>query len=133
MSSVSWTKIAVRSSGGWWSRRTLLRNLTRLIREKGSPKSVAASVPSRTPESAPPAYHSAMADSSGYRNSRGPISSIGLLKPKRLRVAQVARLLGAQDDLRRQLRDTDEELEVARRLNRTLIRGRNSSAAEPGT
>jgi hypothetical protein len=75
-----------------------------------------------------------MADSSGYRNSSGPISSIGLLKPKRLRGrASRARLLGAQDDLHRQLRDIEEELEVARRLNRTLIRGRNSSAAEPGT
>jgi hypothetical protein len=41
-------------------------------------------------------------------------------------------LLGAQDDLHRQLRDTEEELEAARRLNRTLIRERNCSAAEPG-
>jgi hypothetical protein len=37
-------------------------------------------------------------------------------------------LLGAQDDLHRQLRDIEEELEAARR-----IRERNSSAAEPGT
>jgi hypothetical protein len=45
--------------------------------------------------------------------------------------AEVEQLLGAQDDLRRQLRDTDEELEAARRLNRTLIRERNSNATDP--
>jgi hypothetical protein len=32
---------------------------------------------------------------------------------------------------RGRLRDTEEELEAARRLNRTLIRERNSSAPEP--
>jgi hypothetical protein len=47
--------------------------------------------------------------------------------------AQVAQLLGAQDDVRRQLRDTEQELEAARRLNRTLIRERNSNATKPGT
>jgi hypothetical protein len=43
---------------------------------------------------------------------------------------QVAQLLGAQGDLRGQLRDTEEELQAARRLNRTLIRERNSNATE---
>jgi hypothetical protein len=38
--------------------------------------------------------------------------------------AEVEQLIGAQDQLRRQLRDTEEELEGARRLNRTLIRER---------
>lgn len=40
--------------------------------------------------------------------------------------AQIGQLLSGQDELRRQLRDTEEELEAARRLNRTLIRERNS-------
>ena len=44
--------------------------------------------------------------------------------------AQVEQLLVAQGDLRRQLRDSEEELEAARRLNRTLIRERNSNATE---
>lgn len=44
--------------------------------------------------------------------------------------AQVAQLLDTQVDLRRQLRDTEEELEAARRLNRTLMRERNSGATE---
>ena len=44
--------------------------------------------------------------------------------------AQVQQLLAAQADLRRQLRDTEEELEAARRLNRTLIRERNSNSTE---
>jgi chromosome segregation ATPase len=44
--------------------------------------------------------------------------------------AQVAQLLGAQDELRTQLREAEEELEAARRLNRTLIRERNSNATE---
>jgi hypothetical protein len=45
---------------------------------------------------------------------------------------QVERLLVAQDDLRRQLRERDEELEAGRRLNRTLVRERNSNATELG-
>ena len=45
-------------------------------------------------------------------------------------LAQVQQLLAAQADLRRQLRDTEEELEAARRLNRTLIRERNSNSTE---
>jgi hypothetical protein len=44
---------------------------------------------------------------------------------------QVEQLLGTEVDLRRQLRDTEEELDAARRLNRTLIRERNSTATEP--
>jgi hypothetical protein len=44
---------------------------------------------------------------------------------------QVEQLLGTEVDLRRQLRDTEEELEAARRLNRTLIRERNSNATDP--
>lgn len=44
--------------------------------------------------------------------------------------AQVEQLLAAQAELRRQLRDTEEELEAARRLNRTLIRERNSNATK---
>ena len=42
--------------------------------------------------------------------------------------AQVEQLVVAQGDLRRQLREIEEELEAARRLNRTLIRERNSNA-----
>jgi hypothetical protein len=45
--------------------------------------------------------------------------------------AQVEQLLVAQGDLRRQLRESEEELEAARRLNRTLIREGNSNATEP--
>jgi hypothetical protein len=41
--------------------------------------------------------------------------------------AQIGQLLSGQDELRRQLRDTEEELEAARRLNRTLLRERNSN------
>jgi hypothetical protein len=44
--------------------------------------------------------------------------------------AQIEQLLVSQGDLRSQLRDTEEELEAARRLNRTLIRERNSGATE---
>jgi hypothetical protein len=44
--------------------------------------------------------------------------------------AQVEQLLVAQGDLRRQLRDSEEELEASRRLNRTLIREGNSNATE---
>ncbi len=44
---------------------------------------------------------------------------------------QVDQLLGAQVELRRQLRDAEEELEAARRLNRTLIRERNSGTNDP--
>jgi hypothetical protein len=46
--------------------------------------------------------------------------------------AQVDQLLLAQSDLHRRLRDSEEELEAARRLNRTLIRGQNSNATELG-
>jgi hypothetical protein len=46
--------------------------------------------------------------------------------------AQVEQLLLAQGDLSRQLRESEQELEAARRLNRTLIRERNSSAPELG-
>jgi hypothetical protein len=42
--------------------------------------------------------------------------------------AQVEQLLVAQGGLRRELRESEEELEAARRLNRTLLRKRNSSA-----
>lgn len=44
--------------------------------------------------------------------------------------AQIEQLLVSQSDLRRQLRGSEEELEAARRLNRTLIRERNSGATE---
>jgi chromosome segregation ATPase len=44
--------------------------------------------------------------------------------------SEVERLLAAQADLRRQLRETEEELEAARRLNRTLMRERNTTAGE---
>jgi chromosome segregation ATPase len=44
--------------------------------------------------------------------------------------AQIEQLLVSQSDLRRQLRDSEEELEAARRLNRTLTRERNSGATE---
>jgi hypothetical protein len=44
--------------------------------------------------------------------------------------SRLEQLLGAEVDLRRQLRDNQEELEAARRLNRTLIRERNSNATE---
>ena len=44
--------------------------------------------------------------------------------------AQIEQLLVSQSDLRRQLRDSEEELEAARRLNRTLIRERNSGTTE---
>jgi hypothetical protein len=44
--------------------------------------------------------------------------------------AQIEQLLVSQGDLRRQLRDSEEELGAARRLNRTLIRERNSGAPE---
>jgi hypothetical protein len=47
-------------------------------------------------------------------------------------LAQVDQLLLAQSDLHRRLRDSEEELEAARRLNRTLIRERNSNATELG-
>ena len=44
--------------------------------------------------------------------------------------AQIEQLLVSQSELRCQLRDTEEELESARRLNRTLIRERNWGATE---
>lgn len=44
--------------------------------------------------------------------------------------AQVERLLASELDLRRQLRDTTDELDAARALNRTLIRERNSNTPE---
>lgn len=45
---------------------------------------------------------------------------------------QVERLLAGEIELRRQLRDTTDELDAARALNRTLIRERNSdTAGEP--
>ena len=44
--------------------------------------------------------------------------------------AEVEQLLAAQVELRRQLRDTEEELEAARRLNRTLMRERNIGVSE---
>jgi hypothetical protein len=40
---------------------------------------------------------------------------------------QVERLLATELDLRRQLRDTTDELDAARALNRTLIRERNAA------
>ncbi len=43
---------------------------------------------------------------------------------------EVEQLLAAQVELSRQLRDTEEELEAARRLNRTLMRERNTGASE---
>lgn len=46
--------------------------------------------------------------------------------------AEVEQLLSAQAELRRELRDSQEELEAARRLNRTLMRERNSSVSEAG-
>lgn len=42
---------------------------------------------------------------------------------------QVKRLLAGEVELRRQLRDTTDELDAARALNRTLIRERNSDTA----
>jgi stress response protein YsnF len=46
--------------------------------------------------------------------------------------AQVERLLAAQDDLHRRLRESEEELDAARRLNRTLIREHSANASELG-
>jgi hypothetical protein len=43
---------------------------------------------------------------------------------------EVEQLLAAQVELRRQLRDTEDELEAARRLNRTLMREQNIKPAE---
>ncbi len=43
---------------------------------------------------------------------------------------EVDQLLTTQADLRRQLRHTEEELEAARRLNRTLMREQNTSTSE---
>ena len=43
--------------------------------------------------------------------------------------AEVEQLMTDQVELRRQLRDSEEELEAARRLNRTLMREHNSSTA----
>jgi hypothetical protein len=45
-------------------------------------------------------------------------------------LARIEQLLVSQRDLRRQLRDGEEELEAARCLNGTLIRERNSGATE---
>jgi hypothetical protein len=44
--------------------------------------------------------------------------------------AEVEQLTGVQIELRRQLRDSEEELEAARRLNRTLMREHNSTASD---
>jgi septation ring formation regulator EzrA len=44
--------------------------------------------------------------------------------------AEIEQLTGTQIELRRQLRDTEEELEAARRLNRTLIRERNAGTSD---
>ena len=41
--------------------------------------------------------------------------------------AEVEKVLAAQDGLRRQLRETEEELEAARQLNRTLMREQNTT------
>ena len=62
---------------------------------------------------------------------RRPTPSTGR-HPRRSRrcSAEVEQLLATQVDLRRQLRDTEEELEAARRLNRTLMRERNTTATE---
>ncbi len=43
---------------------------------------------------------------------------------------EVEEVLAVQVQLRRQLRDSEEELEAARRLNRTLIRERNSTSSQ---
>jgi hypothetical protein len=47
--------------------------------------------------------------------------------------AEVQQLLALQVELRRQQRDTEEELEAARRLNRTLMRERNVNSTEAST
>lgn len=47
--------------------------------------------------------------------------------------AQVQQLLGELGQLRGRLRDSEEELDAARRLNRTLMRERNSGATEPAS
>jgi hypothetical protein len=44
--------------------------------------------------------------------------------------AEGEQLLAGQVELRRQLRETEEELDAARRLNRTLMRERNTSGTE---
>ena len=44
--------------------------------------------------------------------------------------AEVEQLFATQVDLRRQLRETQEELESARRLNRTLMREQNTTSSE---
>jgi chromosome segregation ATPase len=44
--------------------------------------------------------------------------------------AEVEQLLAIQVDLRRELRETEEELEAARRLTRTLMRKQNATATE---
>jgi chromosome segregation ATPase len=44
--------------------------------------------------------------------------------------AEVEQLVAGQVELRRQLRETEEELDAARRLTRTLMRERNTSATE---
>lgn len=45
--------------------------------------------------------------------------------------AQVDQLVGELGESRGRLRDTEEELDAARRLNRTLIRERNATATAP--
>lgn len=57
--------------------------------------------------------------------SEHPEHSVSTATVQDLR-AQIGQLLSGQDELRRQLRDTEEELGAARRLNRTLVRERNS-------
>jgi chromosome segregation ATPase len=44
--------------------------------------------------------------------------------------SEVEQLLAAQAELRRHLRNTEEELDAARRLNRTLMRERNTKPSE---
>ncbi len=45
---------------------------------------------------------------------------------------EVEQLLAAQVDLRVRLRDSEDELEAARRLNRTLMRERNTATGAGG-
>jgi chromosome segregation ATPase len=58
-----------------------------------------------------------------------PEHGIAAATVKELR-AEVEQLTATQTELRRQLRDSEEELEAARRLNRTLIRERNAAPSE---
>lgn len=58
-----------------------------------------------------------------------PEHAIAFATVKDLR-AEVEQLMGVQIELRRRLRDTEEELEAARRLNRTLMREQNAKTGE---